>query len=193
MTYKKHMKQFIKQHKYHLIVLILLLVIAGISGYQYWKMTNYQPASSADGFPITNEMQNVDVQKTDNSKQIPDNSYQITKQETTSSDLAEIKPEDLQLTNYELKANDYPISSSTTVYNLMQLASADSRQPFLFETEDYGSMGLFINSINGLKNNPQTGEYWIYYINSESAKIGISNQIVKSGDVIKWRYEKSNF
>lgn len=189
------MKQFIKQHKYHLIVLILLLTIAGIS----WKMTNYQPASSADGFTVTNEMQNLNDQETDNSKQIPNNSYQITKQETTSSDLVtttydlKLKTEDLQLTNYELKANDYPISSSTTVYNLMQHASADSRQPFLFETKDYGSMGLFIESINGLENNLQTGEYWIYYINGESAKIGISNYIIKPEDVIQWRYEKSNF
>lgn len=135
--------------------------------------------------PITNEIQNVDVQKTDNSKQIPDNSYQITKQETISSDLV--------TTTYELKAVDYNLTPTSTVYNLMQLASADSRQPFSFETEDYGSMGLFINSINGLENNLQTGEYWIYYVNGESAKIGISNYIVKPEDVIQWRYEKSNF
>lgn len=162
-------------------------------------MTNYQPASSADWFTVTNEIQNLNDQETNNSKQILDNSYQITNQETISSEPTTTNSDlvtttyDLRLKTYELKANDYPISSSTTVYNLMQFASADSRQPFLFETKDYGSMGLFIESINGLKNNLQTGEYWIYYVNGKSAKIGISNYIIKSGDVVRWRYEKSNF
>lgn len=197
------MKKFIKQHKYQLIILIVLLIIAGISGYKYWKMENYQPASSADGFSITNEMQNLDIQKTDNNKQTSNNSYQITKQEMVSSELnTTTSPQNskiidinykLEPKSYQLKANDYNLTPTSTVYNLMQLASADPRQPFLFETKDYGSMGLFIESINGLKNNNQTGEYWIYYVNGESARIGISNQIVKSGDVIQWRYEKSNF
>ena len=34
--------------------------------------------------------------------------------------------------------------------------------------------------------------YWIYYINEESAKTGISNQILKKGDELRWAYEKSN-
>jgi len=193
------MKNFIKQHKYHLIILVVLLTITGMSGYKYWIISNLQ-------FPIYNEsttnnkIQNVNEQNSDNNKQLADSNYQITNQETTSTSTIEntdpnlvTTTYDLQLTTYEIKANDYPISSATTVYNLMQFASADSRQPFLFETKDYGSMGLFIDSINGLKNNPQTGEYWIYYVNGESAKIGISNYIVKPGDIIEWRYEKSNF
>ncbi len=192
------MKNFIKQHKYHLIVLTILLVIAGISGYKYWIISNSQFPISNE-LPIFNEIQNTNEQITDNAKQSADNSYQITEQETLPSDSStttyDLQPtaDNLPLTTYELKANSYNLTPTSTVYNLMQFASADSRQSFLFETKDYGSMGLFIESINGLKNNNQTGEYWIYYVNGESAKIGISNYIVKPGDIIKWSYEKSNF
>lgn len=190
------MKNFIKQHKYHLIVLTILLVIAGISGYKYWRISNSQ-------FSISNETQNINEQNSDNNKQLADNKHQTTEQEkiysdldiSTSSQNSEINTPSYKLEpkSYEIKANDYKLTNTSTVYNLMQLASADSRQPFVFETKDYGNMGLFIESINDLKNNPQTGEYWIYYVNGESAKIGISNYIVKSEDVIKWSYEKSNF
>lgn len=54
-------------------------------------------------------------------------------------------------------------------------------------------MGEFVEEINGIKNNQATGEYWIYYINGESAKMGVSNYIIKPNDVIKWNYEKANF
>ena len=50
-----------------------------------------------------------------------------------------------------------------------------------------------MEEINGLKNNPQENKYWIYYLNGKSAKLGISTQVVKPGDVIEWKFEKSNF
>lgn len=199
------MKQFIKQHKYHLIVLTILLIITGISGYQYWKISNpnfkiYNESKTNNEIQTSSNTEiNTTLEKLDDEQKI-----QIDEKEKISKTLDELAsfPDsekivsttyNLQSKTYELKANDYPISSSTTVYNLMQFASADFRQPFLFETKDYGNMGLFVNSINNLKNNNQTGEYWIYYINDESAKIGISNYIIKPNDIITWKYEKSTF
>lgn len=200
------MKQFIKQHKYHLIILIILLIITGISGYQYSKIYNLKFKISKESI-INDEIQNIDKQETNNNQHItgkneqtPNNNYQITNQEiiltsTTGNINSNLNTttEDLQLTTYELKANNYDLTPTSTVYNLMQLASADSRVPFLFETKNYGSMGLFVESINGLKNNNKTGKYWIYYVNNESAQIGISNYIIKPNDIITWKYETSTF
>ncbi|MFH1946638.1 MAG: DUF4430 domain-containing protein [Candidatus Magasanikbacteria bacterium] len=83
-------------------------------------------------------------------------------------------------------------STGTTVYELMQNLSASSIQPFSFSGKDYGAgMGYFVTEINGIKNNPQAGKYWIYYVNDKSAQVGISNYIINKGDKIKWKYENS--
>jgi hypothetical protein len=50
-----------------------------------------------------------------------------------------------------------------------------------------------VEEIGGLKSDQQNGKYWIYYINGKSAKLGISTQIVKPGDLIEWKYGNANF
>lgn len=79
---------------------------------------------------------------------------------------------------------------NTSLYDLMRDMTADSRAPFLFSAKEYSGMGYFVEEINGVKNNPQTGEYWIYYVNGQSATVGTSQYIVKKDDVITWKYEK---
>ncbi|HAT03228.1 MAG TPA: hypothetical protein DCS29_00415 [Candidatus Magasanikbacteria bacterium] len=81
------------------------------------------------------------------------------------------------------------LKDNMTVYDLMLTLSADSKKPFLFETKEYPGMGHFVESINDLKQNPKEDRYWIYYINGESAKVGISNYIINQGDIIEWKYE----
>jgi len=86
-----------------------------------------------------------------------------------------------------------PFQENTSVYESMQKLSARSADHFYFVAREYPGMGFFVEEINGLKNDNRAGIYWIYYINGQSAKIGISNYIIKSGDIIEWKYEKSTF
>jgi hypothetical protein len=78
-----------------------------------------------------------------------------------------------------------------TVYDLMQILASSSQKPFIFSTKEYTGMGKFVDEINGIKNDNQKGLYWIYYMNGEPAKIGISNYIIHQGDTIEWKYENS--
>ena len=176
------MKQFISKHKYIFLIFVVFLIITGVSGYQAWKASNNksQITNKNTTTPSTLENINSDAITTTHDSKLATNDLQPT-------------IENLPLKTYVLEANSYNLTPSSTVYNLMQWASADSRSPFLFETKDFGSMGLFVESINNLKNNPQTGEYWIYYLNNESAQLGISQQIIKPNDIITWKYEISNF
>lgn len=87
---------------------------------------------------------------------------------------------------YTLKFND-----GDTLINAVDKLTLASDQPFLYTSKEYAGMGVMIQSINGIKNNPQTNEYWIYYINGASAKIGISNYKLKSGDLIEWKFTTS--
>lgn len=60
-----------------------------------------------------------------------------------------------------------------------------------FTEKNYIGMGEFIDSINGIQNN--SNRSWIYYVNDKKATIGVSNYKLNPGDVVSWKYEKSNY
>lgn len=176
------MKNFIKYHKYELIIFVVLIIIAVISGININKTSDNQPAINNQ--ISTNNSTNpasTTIKNTTNTPVVQNT--QLNNSNTSTLSLAKF---------YELKASDYQLSPTATVYNLMQYAEIDSRRPFLFRSKTFSGMGEFVEEINGLKNNPQTGEYWIYYLNGQSAKIGISQQIVKPNDIITWKYTSQN-
>lgn len=89
------------------------------------------------------------------------------------------------------KSYQTSIIPGTSVYDAMKLLEADGSITFV--PKEYSGIGKFIEEINSLKNDQQSGKYWIYYINGQPAKIGVSNYIIKPNDIITWKYEKSKF
>mgnify|MGYP003394596286 CR=1 FL=1 len=85
------------------------------------------------------------------------------------------------------------VKPGATVYDAMSSLALSSQKPFLFESKLYSGMGYFIEEINGIKNDTAKSIYWIYYINGEPAKIGVSNYIIKPNDIITWKYETNKF
>jgi len=79
------------------------------------------------------------------------------------------------------------VPQGSTVYDLLDKASL--QYGFSFSGKGFPGMGFFIEEINGLRQNPRTGKYWIYYINSRKAEVGISTYQLKAHDVILWKYE----
>lgn len=57
----------------------------------------------------------------------------------------------------------------------------------MYTSRAYPTLGSFLESIDGLKN--QNGFYWMLYINGSSASVGMSHAQVVPGDRIEWRYE----
>lgn len=88
------------------------------------------------------------------------------------------------------KHYDARVEEGATVYNLMEKLRQTS--DFTFAGEDYAGLGFFVESVNGLEQNSTEGRYWIYYVNGQSANVGVSNYIIKSGDIIEWRYGAVN-
>jgi hypothetical protein len=76
-----------------------------------------------------------------------------------------------------------------SVYDLMSKMRSEGK--INFTEKNYIGMGEFIDSINGIKNN--SNQSWIYYVNGIEMQVGVSNYKIKSGDVISWKYEKSNY
>lgn len=72
-------------------------------------------------------------------------------------------------------------------YDLM--AKAQETSDFQFKGREFPGLGFFVQELNGLAENPRQGTFWIYYINGEKAKVGISAYTVKTDDTISWNYE----
>jgi len=91
----------------------------------------------------------------------------------------------------ESKKYEAELVEGDNVYDLMD--NLKNQGALNFKTKKYGGMGYYVEEINGLKDSPLKGMFWIYYINDAPAKTGISNYFPKAGDVITWKYEESNF
>lgn len=115
---------------------------------------------------------------------------------TRSTTTTVIKPASEQL-SVTLKTFDrtytLKFQLGTTLLEAMRQLAARSEQPFMFSGKEYSSLGFFVDEINGIKNDPGNGKYWIYYINGQTAQIGISNYKLIQGDIIEWKYETSKF
>jgi len=89
----------------------------------------------------------------------------------------------------EISSTTYPlyVPPGSSVVDAMRLlaSSTDVR----FSGQEYEGIGMFINSINGKEN--ADGNYWFMYVNGTSSQTGASQTIIKDGDVIEWRYQKS--
>jgi len=72
-----------------------------------------------------------------------------------------------------------------SVYSFMNRLKDEKKITFTEKT--YSGMGQFIDEINGIKGNGE--KHWIYYVNGEKAKIGVTVNKLKSGDVVSWKYE----
>jgi len=131
------------------------------------------------------------VQTTTSTKIIQENKNPKTEIKKIATENNTVK----NLTEYILKLNDneYKISlaPSSSVLDLMN--ALQIRGDIKFQGHESAGLGFFVESINGLKNFTDHTSYWIYYINGKSASVGISNYILKPGDIITWKYEKPIF
>jgi len=59
------------------------------------------------------------------------------------------------------------------------------------KTKNY-DIGIFIEAI-GEKENGQDGKYWLYYINGEMPMVAADKMIIKPGDKVEFKFEKSPF
>lgn len=54
------------------------------------------------------------------------------------------------------------------------------------------SFGVFIESINGIKNGDD-GKSWLYYVNGILGDVSADKKVLKDGDAVEWRFEKAPF
>lgn len=79
------------------------------------------------------------------------------------------------------------VQSGSSVYQVLKKGS--NQLDFSLKTSQHSSLGIFVEGIAGIRNNPKTNSYWLYYVNGQFASRGVSLQTVQEGDIITWSYE----
>lgn len=105
----------------------------------------------------------------------------------------EIVPKALSLRNIKVslfvlnKKYETEVKEGGTVYDAMKSIESEKENNFSFKTKEYGSLGIFVDGINGIMG--KSGQYWIYYVNDKEASVSVSKYVLKSGDIINWKRE----
>ena len=82
------------------------------------------------------------------------------------------------------------VKPQSTVYDAMNELS--KQIPIKFKQFSAG-LGAFVEEIDGWANDSKTNLFWIYYINGQTAKLGVSSIKLNPNDIISWRYEQGKF
>ena len=189
------MKQFWQQNK--LVVAILLFALA-TTAYLYTppgeKVADTQIRSEDIHQAVlieTSASSKVDIPiEVQNNEEAPNTSSKPLQQEETVQ--AEVKEQgiDITLTVPETGfSSTLDVPEGSTVYDAMKLMSETTE--FTFHAESYGHLGVFIDTIAGIKNDTIRALYWIYAVNGQKATKGVSQYTLQPHDIITWTYESS--
>lgn len=73
------------------------------------------------------------------------------------------------------------VEQGKTAWDVLRDAVAEQNVEF----KDYGGdLGIFISAINGVK--PTGNKFWLFKVNGESSKVGVSSYKVQSGDRLEF-------
>lgn len=89
---------------------------------------------------------------------------------------------DTQKTETEL-----PVKSDMTAFLALEQAAKTAGVEVATTKYDFGVM---VNSV-GAYNGGDDGKYWMYYVNSKVPEVGADQYKVGAGDVVEWKFEKS--
>lgn len=189
---------------------VLLLAIAGSAGAVIWSQVistdtafDQSVSTATVVIPETSEQDVVDdaVEESENSDADGSTAVEVVhidaKPEVTpvikgSEEVVPVSPElevqdKVTITINGNVTTEVPFTAGITVHAAMQ--NADAMGAFQYETSDHSSLGVFVESINGV--GKDSGKNWILRVNGKLATVGASGYELQSGDQISWTYEKN--
>ncbi|MFH0987688.1 MAG: DUF4430 domain-containing protein, partial [Patescibacteria group bacterium] len=66
------------------------------------------------------------------------------------------------------------------------------REGLKLEKKEYQGMGVFLESVDGVKNGTDN-KYWMYWLNGELSMNSADKQNVKGRDMVEWKFAPSEF
>jgi transcriptional regulator len=89
--------------------------------------------------------------------------------------------------NDQKKEINYEIKQGKTIFDLMQNLK-ETNNNFDFKYQE-SNIGVFVEEINGIKNDLNNNKFWIYKINDKEAEVGVSSYILQGGEKIEFEYQ----
>lgn len=86
---------------------------------------------------------------------------------------------------------DVSIKENWTIWDALD--SVSKTETIGVDTKDYGDMGIFVESINGIGNDVSDGKWWQFWINGEYAQAGVSQVAISDGDAIEFIYTDNKY
>ncbi len=77
-----------------------------------------------------------------------------------------------------LNQPSYQVTDGQTAFDLLNSTHKVT-------AKDYGSMGQFVQSIDGIT--PDSQHFWELFVNGKSSNVGASSYTLKNGDQIQWK------
>ncbi len=77
------------------------------------------------------------------------------------------------------------VGDQTNVFDLLKQTAA--KEGFSVSSKD-SAVGAYIEEIQGVKNDSQSGKFWLFYLNSQLSQTGASETKLTNGDVVEWKY-----
>ena len=90
----------------------------------------------------------------------------------------------------DIKAYQVLPSRASTVFSLLEeIATGEN---FKIESKTYQEMGVFVESIDGVKNGTDN-KYWQYWVNGELPMVAADKKEAKGGDRVEWKFAPAEF
>ncbi|MFA6272224.1 MAG: DUF4430 domain-containing protein [Patescibacteria group bacterium] len=77
------------------------------------------------------------------------------------------------------------IQNYSSVLDVLRKSAVDNN--LALDTQE-SSYGVYVNALSG-KMGGDNNKYWLYYVNGESATMGVADYIVQEGDSIEFKFE----
>jgi len=87
---------------------------------------------------------------------------------------------------------NFSVPSGTTAFGLLQNIQKARPELLKLATKEYAGLGTLVTAMGG-KENGQESKYWQYYVNGVQAQVGSDSYVLREGDRIEWKFEKSEF
>ena len=84
------------------------------------------------------------------------------------------------------------LSEDRSVFDLLQSVTKNNELEFSYN-DQFKDMGIFVESINNVKNDISNDAWWHYWVNNKYGNIAADKLQLQNGDVVEWKFIKDKF
>lgn len=88
--------------------------------------------------------------------------------------------------------NNIKLEETKTVFELLKKVTSDFNIEFSY-SDRYKDLGVFIESIDNVRNDTASDNWWHYWVNNDYADVAADKLELKNGDIVEWKFIRNQF